>query len=148
MSEEADLRSCQIRIHSARFGTWRGVGCSRETQQYLARDLTSCRPQPAVGATRQLSLSLDRYPRTEGTVQKLCRRRSKHTSIHLHADRFRHTFAVRMLRADTDLVTLQRLMAQVHIRILTRYLLTRQVRAGSLIGARIGACSYSIVQTC
>jgi integrase/recombinase XerD len=89
-----DLRACQIRIQHAKFGKWRDIGIGRETHKYLTRYLTLCRPQVAIEGTQQLFLSLDGYPTSEGAVQKMCRRHSKRTGIHIHAYRFRHTFAV------------------------------------------------------
>ncbi len=120
--EDVDLRACQIRIQHAKFGKWRDIGFGRETQKYLTRYLTLCRPQVAIEGTQQLFLSFDGYPMNEGAVQKMCRRQSKRIGIHIHAHRFRHTFAVQMLKAGTDLRTLQRLMGHADIRILTRYL--------------------------
>jgi site-specific recombinase XerD len=76
----------------------------------------------AVEGTKQLYLSLDGYPMREGAAQKMYRRHSTRTGIHIHAHRFRHTFAVQMLKAGTNLRTLQRLMGHADIRILTRYL--------------------------
>jgi len=47
---------------------------------------------------------------------------SKRTGIHVHPHRFRHTFAVNMLKNGTDIRTLQKLMGHASIQILTRYL--------------------------
>jgi hypothetical protein len=58
----------------------------------------------------------------EGTVQRLCTRLSCKTGIHIHCHRFRHTFAVNMLRNGTDIRTLQKLMGHASVQILTRYL--------------------------
>ncbi|MGZ3666743.1 MAG: tyrosine-type recombinase/integrase, partial [Ktedonobacterales bacterium] len=120
--DDVDVRACEIRIQHAKFGKWRDIGFGRETQKYLTRYLTLCRPQPVIEGDRHLFLSLDGYPMSEGTVQKMCRRHSRRTGIHIHAHRFRHTFAVQMLKAGTDLRTLQRLMGHADIRILSRYL--------------------------
>ena len=108
--DDVDLRTCQIRIQHAKFGKWRDIGFGRETHKYLMRYLTLCRPQPVVEGDRHLFLALDGYPMTEGTVQKICYRLSRRTGVHVHCHRFRHTFAVQMLKAGTDLRTLQRLM--------------------------------------
>jgi integrase/recombinase XerD len=120
--DDVDLQSCQIRIQHAKFGKWRDIGFGKGTHKYLTRYLTLCRPQPVVEGDRHLFLSLDGYPMTEATVQKICYRLSRRTGVHLHCHRFRHTFAVQMLRAGTDLRTLQRLMGHSDIRILARYL--------------------------
>lgn len=120
--DDLDLTACQIRVQHAKFGKWRDIGFGKETHKYLTRYLTLCRPAPRVEGDRHLFLSLDGYPMTESTVQKICYRLSKRSGVHIYPHRFRHTFAVNMLRAGTDLRTLQRLMGHADIRILTRYL--------------------------
>lgn len=120
--DDVDLRGCQIRIAHAKFGKWRDIGFGRETHKYLTRYLSLCRPEPVLPGKRHLFLSFDGYPITEATVQKICARLSKRCGVHIHCHRFRHTFAVNMLRAGTDLRTLQRLMGHADIRILARYL--------------------------
>ncbi|HEY1387552.1 MAG TPA: tyrosine-type recombinase/integrase [Ktedonobacterales bacterium] len=120
--DDVDLKSCQIRIQHAKFGKWRDIGFGRETHKYLTRYLSLCRPEPAIASDRHLLLCLDGYPMMESTVQHMCARLSKRVGIHVHAHRFRHTFAVNMLRVGTDLRTLQRLMGHADIRILSRYL--------------------------
>ncbi len=120
--DDVDLQSCQIRIQHAKFGKWRDIGFGRETHKYLTRYLTLCRPQPVAEGDRRLFLALDGFPMTEATVQKICYRLSRRTGVHIHCHRFRHTFAVQMLKAGTDLRTLQRLMGHSDIRILARYL--------------------------
>jgi integrase/recombinase XerD len=120
--DDIDLQTCQIRIQHAKFGKWREIGFGKETHKYLLRYLTLCRPEPAVEGDRHLFLAFDGYPMSEATVQKICYRHSKRTGLHVYPHRFRHTFAVGMLRAGTDLRTLQRLMGHSDIRILARYL--------------------------
>lgn len=120
--DDVDLKACQMRIQHAKFGKWRDIGFGRETHKYLTRYLTLCRPQPIVAGDHHLFLALDGYSMKESTVQKICQRLSKRIGVHIHAHRFRHTFAVNMLRAGTDLRTLQRLMGHADIRILARYL--------------------------
>jgi integrase/recombinase XerD len=119
---DVDLKSCQIRIQHAKFGKWRDIGFGNETHKYLTRYLTLCRPQPTIEGDQHFFLAFDGYPMTESTVQKICYRLTKRTGVHVHCHRFRHTFAVNMLRAGTDLRTLQRLMGHSDIRILARYL--------------------------
>ncbi len=120
--DDVDLRSCQIRIQHAKFGKWRDIGFGRETHKFLVRYLSLCRPEPALEGDHHLFLAFDGYPMTEATVQKICYRHSKRMGLHIYPHRFRHTFAVGMLRAGTDLRTLQRLMGHSDIRILSRYL--------------------------
>jgi integrase/recombinase XerD len=120
--DDVDLRSCQIRIQHAKFGKWRDIGFGKETHKFLVRYLSLCRPEPAIEGDRHLFLAFDGFPMTEATVQKICYRHSKRTGLHVYPHRFRHTFAVGMLRAGTDLRTLQRLMGHSDIRILSRYL--------------------------
>lgn len=120
--DDVDFKSCQIRIQHAKFGKWRDIGLGRETHKYLTRYLSLGRSEPAIPGDRHIFLCLDGYPMMESTVQHLCQRLSKRIGIHVHPHRFRHTFAVNMLRAGTDLRTLQRLMGHADIRILTRYL--------------------------
>ena len=99
--DDVDMKSCQIRIQHAKFGKWRDIGFGRETHKFLTRYLSVCRPEPAVMGDRHLFLCLDAYPMLESTVQHICRRLSQRVGIHIHAHRFRHTFAVNMLRAGT-----------------------------------------------
>ena len=120
--DDVDMTRMTIRITHAKFGKWRDIGFGKETHKYLTRYLSHCRPEPAVKGDRHLFLSFDGYPLGEMTVQKICQRLSKRIGVHIHAHRFRHTFAVNMLRAGTDLRTLQRLMGHSDIRILARYL--------------------------
>lgn len=120
--DDLDLNARQIRVQHAKFGKWRDIGFGLETHKYLKRYLALGRPQPAITGDQHVFLSLDGYPLREGTVQKICSRLSKRTGIHVHCHRFRHTFAVNMLRAGTDLRTLQRLMGHADIRVLARYL--------------------------
>ncbi len=120
--DDVDLRSCQIQVVHAKFGKWRDLGFGKQTQRYLQRYLSLGRAEPTLEGDRHLFLSLDGYPLTEATVQKVCARLSRRTGVHVHCHRFRPTFAVNMLRAGTDLRTLQRLMGHADIRILTRYL--------------------------
>jgi integrase/recombinase XerD len=120
--DDVDLKACQIRIQHAKFGKLRDIGFGKETHKYLTRYLTLCRPQPVAEGDRHLFLALDGYPMTEATVQKICYRLSRRTGVHIHCHRFRHTFAVQVLKAGTDLRTLQRLMGHSDIRILARYL--------------------------
>ncbi|HEX6797180.1 MAG TPA: tyrosine-type recombinase/integrase [Ktedonobacterales bacterium] len=120
--DDVDLMRLTIRITHAKFGKWRDIGFGKETHKYLTRYLSLCRPEPALEGDRHLFLSFDGYPLREMTLQKICQRLSKRIGVHIHAHRFRHTFAVNMLRAGTDLRTLQRLMGHSDIRILARYL--------------------------
>jgi len=120
--DDVDLKGCQIRIQHAKFGKWRDIGFGRETHKYLQRYLSLCRPEAMVEGDRHLFLAHDGYPMKESTVQKICYRHAKRTGIHIYPHRFRHTFAVNMLRAGTDLRTLQRLMGHSDIRIPSRYL--------------------------
>lgn len=120
--DDVDLARMTIRITHAKFGKWRDIGFGKETHKYLTRYLSLCRPEPTTEGDRHLFLSFDGYPMREMTVQKICQRLSKRIGVHIHCHRFRHTFAVNMLRAGTDLRTLQRLMGHSDIRILARYL--------------------------
>lgn len=120
--DDLDLARQTLRITHAKFGKWRDIGFGRETHKYLTRYLSLCRPEPVLAGDRHLFLAFDGYPLREATVQKICQRLSKRIGVHIHAHRFRHTFAVNMLRAGTDLRTLQRLMGHSDIRILARYL--------------------------
>lgn len=113
-------------MQHAKCGKWRDIGFGNETHKYLARSMALCRPQPVLQGDHHrflsLDLSLDGYPLTEQAVEKVCYRLSRRTGVHIHPHRFRHTFAVNMLRAGVDLRTLQRLMGHSDIRILARYL--------------------------
>lgn len=120
--DDVDLVHGEIRVAHAKFGKWRDVGFGKQTHKFLTRYLAMGRPTPVFEHERRFFLSLDGYPLTEGTVQRLCTRLSHKTGIHTHCHRFRHTFAVNMLRNGTDIRTLQKLMGHASIQILTRYL--------------------------
>lgn len=120
--DDVDLAHGEIRVVHAKFGKWRDVGFGKQTHKFLTRYLAMGRPTPVFEHDRHFFLSLDGYPLTEGTVQRLCTRLSCKTGIHIHCHRFRHTFAVNMLRNGTDIRTLQKLMGHASVQILTRYL--------------------------
>lgn len=120
--DDVDLQRCEIRVAHAKFGKWRDVGFGKQTHKYLTRYLNMARPEPAIPGDRHLFLSLDGYALHEGTVQRLCTRLSGRLGVHIHCHRFRHTFAVNMLRNGTDIRTLQKLMGHASVQILTRYL--------------------------
>lgn len=120
--DDVDLVHGEIRVAHAKFGKWRDIGFGKQTHKYLTRYLAMGRPTPVFEHDRHFFLSLDGYPLVEGTVQRLCTRLSCKTGIHIHCHRFRHTFAVNMLRHGTDIRTLQKLMGHASVQILTRYL--------------------------
>jgi integrase/recombinase XerD len=120
--DDVDLQRCEIRVTHAKFGKWRDVGFGKQTHKYLTRYLNMARPQAAIDRDRHFFLSPDGYPLQEGTVQRLCTRLSGRIGVHIHCHRFRHTFAVNMLRNGTDIRTLQKLMGHASIQVLTRYL--------------------------
>lgn len=120
--DDVDLQQGEIRVTHAKFGKWRDIGFGRQTHKYLTRYLTLGRGEPAVADERHFFLSLDGYPLREATVQRICYRLSQRCGVHVHAHRFRHTFAVNMLKNGTDIRTLQKLMGHASVQILTRYL--------------------------
>jgi integrase/recombinase XerD len=120
--DDVDLQHGEIRVAHTKFGKWRDIGFGTQTHKYLMRYLSLGRPQPAIADERHFFLAHDGYPMNEGTVQRLCYRLSKRSGVHIHAHRFRHTFAVNMLKNGTDIRTLQKLMGHASIHILTRYL--------------------------
>jgi integrase/recombinase XerD len=113
---------CKIRIDHAKWGKWRDIGFGKQTQKYLSRYLSVCRPEPAVEGDRHFFLSIDGYPLTVRLVDQVCQRVSKRVGLRVHPHRFRHTFAVGMLRNGTDIRTLQKLMGHASVQILLRYL--------------------------
>jgi integrase/recombinase XerD len=75
-----------------------------------------------VEGDRHFFLSIDGYPLTVNLVDQLCQRVSKRVGLRVHPHRFRHTFAVGLLRNGTDIRTLQKLMGHASVQILLRYL--------------------------
>jgi integrase/recombinase XerD len=120
--DDVNLQDCTIQVARTKNRRWRTVGFGKQTHKYLMRYLSMGRPKPKDRNDRHLFLSLDGYPLTEATVQRLCARLSRRTGVHVHCHRFRHTFAVEMLRSGTDLRTLQRLMGHSSIMVTSRYL--------------------------
>jgi integrase/recombinase XerD len=120
--EDVDLKTCEIRIAHAKWGKWRDIGFGKQTQKYLSRYATLCRPEPTLEGDTHLFLSVDGYPLAVGAVEHICQHLSKRIGIRAHPHRFRHTFAVGMLRNATDIRTLQKLMGHASIQILMRYL--------------------------
>jgi site-specific recombinase XerD len=119
--DDVNLQLGEIRVIHAKFGKYRDIGFGHQTHKYLTRYLSMGRPDPAIERDHHFFLAHDGYPLTEGTVQRLCSRLSQRTAVHIHRHRFRHTFAVNMLRNGTDIRTLQKLMGHASIQILTRY---------------------------
>jgi integrase/recombinase XerD len=120
--DDVDLKAREIRIDHAKGGSWRDIGFGKQTQKLLSRYVSLCRPEPAIEGDRHVFLSVDGYPLTVSAVEQICQRVSKRIGIRVHPHRFRHTFAVGMLRNGTDIRTLQKLMGHASIQILMRYL--------------------------
>jgi integrase/recombinase XerD len=120
--DDVDLKDCGIRIDHAKWGKWRDIGFGKQTQKYLARYVSVCRPEPVVDGDRHFFLSVDGYPLTVNAVEQMRKRLSKRVDIRVHPRRFRHTFAVGMLRNGTDVRTLQKLMGHASVQILLRHL--------------------------
>lgn len=120
--DDVELKNCEIRIDHAKWGKWRDVGFGKQTQKYLVRYLSVCRPEPAIEGDRHFFLSVDGYPMTVNALEHICGRLSKRIGTRIHPHRFRHTFAVSMLRNGTDIRTLQKLMGHASVQILMRYL--------------------------
>ncbi len=120
--DDVDLQRCEIRIDHAKWGKWRDIGFGKQTQTLLTRYLSICRPVPAVEGDRHFFLSVDGYPLAVNAVEDICTRLSQRVGIRVHAHRFRHTFAVGMLRSGTNIRTLQKLMGHASVQILLRYL--------------------------
>ncbi len=120
--DDVDLKDCGIRIDHAKWGKWRDIGFGKQTQKYLARYVSVCRPEPVIEGDRQFFLSVDGYPLTVNAIEQMCKRLSMRVGIRVHPHRFRHTFAVGMLRNGTDIRTLQKLMGHASVQILLRYL--------------------------
>ncbi len=120
--DDVNLRTCEIRIAHAKWGKWRDIGFGKQTQKYLTRYLAVCRPEPAIEGDRHFFLSVEGYPLTTGAVEHVCTRLARRVGFRVHPHRFRHTFAVGMLRNGTDIRTLQKLMGHASVRILLRYL--------------------------
>ncbi len=120
--EDIDLKNCEIRVDHAKWGKWRDIGFGKQTQKHLTRYLSACRPEPSIEGDRHFFLSVDGYPMTVHAVEQICRRLSRRLSFRVHPHRFRHTFAVNMLRNGTDIRMLQKLMGHTSVQILLRYL--------------------------
>lgn len=120
--DDVDLKNCEIRIDHAKWGKWRDIGFGKQTQKYLSRYLSLCRPEPVIEGDRHFFLAVDGRPLTTHAVELFCRRVSKRVGFRVHPHRFRHTFAVNMLRNGTDIRTLQKLMGHASVQILMRYL--------------------------
>lgn len=59
---------------------------------------------------------------TANAVEHVCARLSRRLGFRIHPHRFRHTFAVSMLRNGADIRTLQKLIGHASVQILLRYL--------------------------
>jgi integrase/recombinase XerD len=119
--DEVNLQSCEIRVDHAKWGKWRDIGFGKQSQKFLSRYVTLCRPEPAIETDRHLFLSTDGYPLSVGALEQICRRLSKRIGVRVYPHRFRHTFAVGMLRNGTDIRTLRKLMGHASVQILMRY---------------------------
>ena len=119
---DVNLKQCEIRIDHAKWGKWRDIGFGKQTQKYLSRYLAMCRPEPVAEDEKRFFLAVDGRPLSISAVEQFCRRISKRVGFRIHPHRFRHTFAVNMLRNGTDIRTLQKLMGHASVQILMRYL--------------------------
>jgi integrase/recombinase XerD len=119
--DDVDPKTCDIRIAHAKWGKWRDIGFGKQTQKFLSRYVSVCRPEPPTEGDRTFFLAVDGYPLTVGAIEHMCHRISKRTGIWIHPHRFRHTFAVGMLRNGTDIRTLQKLMGHASVQILMPY---------------------------
>jgi integrase/recombinase XerD len=120
--DDVDLRAGEIRVDHANWGKWRDIGFDKQSQKYLSRYVHTCRPVPTIEGDRHFFLSCDGYPLSVNAIDHICQRISKRVGLRIHPHRFRHTFAVNMLRNGTDIRTLQKLMGHASLQILTRYL--------------------------
>lgn len=126
--DDVDLKVCEIRIAHAKWGKWRDIGFGKRTQKFLSRYVSVCRPEPAIEGDRHVFLAVDGYPLSVGAIEHICQRISKRLAkgvgggLRIYPHRFRHTFAIGMLRNGTDIRTLQKLMGHASVQILMRYL--------------------------
>lgn len=120
--DDINLKECEIRIDHAKWGKWRDVGFGKQTQKYLARYLTMARAEPISVMEKHFFLTVDGRPLSVGAIECVCKRLTRKLGFRVHPHRFRHTFAVNMLRNGTDIRTLQKLMGHASIQILMRYL--------------------------
>lgn len=61
-------------------------------------------------------------PVTKRAIQQMMRRLSRESGVHVHAHRFRHTFATRSLAAGLDIYTLQMVLGHSTLEMVKRYL--------------------------
>ncbi|MEA2616593.1 MAG: integrase/recombinase XerD [Chloroflexota bacterium] len=63
----------------------------------------------------------DGQPLTPQGLKALLVRLGKETGIHVHAHKFRHTFASRAIAAGVDPITLQRVLGHTTLTMVSRY---------------------------
>lgn len=120
--DDVYLKTCEIRIAHAKWGKWRDIGFGKQTQKFLSRCVSVCRSIPMVEGDRHFFLSVDGYPLTVNAVEGICQRIGRCVGVHVYPHRFRHTFAIGMLRNGTNIRTLQKPMGHASVQMLMRYL--------------------------
>lgn len=120
--DHIDMEAREILIPVTKNRRWRRIGVGLETIRQLRYYLKFIRPQCAEQGESHVFVSATGKPMNEHFYQYLCRRYAGKLGIHIHSHRFRHTFAVNMLKSGVDIRTLQQLLGHSDIRITSRYL--------------------------
>ena len=113
-----DTITGEITIHHGKGGKMRTVFIGKKTRRAMRAYLKQRGSRPGA-----LWLTEDRERLSYGGLYQMLQRRSQQAGIEvptLHG--FRRAFALNMLRAGTDLITLARLMGHADLTVLKRYL--------------------------
>ena len=118
-----DLETGEVRVRRGKDGKDRHVAVGMRTLAALHVYVYRYRPSPALPALGEpLFLTQEGYPLTRGSLY-LCIRRLRarcgipRLTVHL----FRHTFAVSYLKADGDVLTLQRILGHSSLHMVNHY---------------------------
>jgi site-specific recombinase XerD len=84
---DVNLKTCEIRIAHAKWGTWRDIGFGKQSQKYVSRYVSVCRPTPTIEGDRHLFLSVDGYPLTVSAIEQICQRLGRRIGVRVNPHR-------------------------------------------------------------
>jgi site-specific recombinase XerD len=115
---EDDGEAAFLKIQRGKGGKFRRVPVSRRLRRELMRYLNRVRPDTA---TTELLVRTDGQPLRVRTVIELFQRMKGRVGFHVHAHKFRHTFATEYLRQGGDIERLRRILGHTTYVMVMRY---------------------------
>jgi site-specific recombinase XerD len=107
-----------LKIQKGKGGKFRRVPTTERLRREIRRYINRVRPE---GASEQLLLMADGRPLRVGTVGKMLNRLGTQLGLHLHAHRFRHTFATMYVENGGDIERLRKILGHSTYAMILRY---------------------------